>query len=67
MFMWKYKVHGYDGENEYTEEGVTCGESFVDAMKEIETYYGKDIIDVSLEYASDAECGVYVLNTTVQN
>lgn len=66
MFMWKYEINGYDG-SKYLEKGIVCGESYTEATQKLEAFYDKEICSISIEGVPDSECGIYILNTTVQN
>lgn len=50
MYPVEYRVRcwdDYEG-NEYETYGVTFAENYTEAMSNIESYYGKDIIEVKM-------------------
>lgn len=52
--MFSYSVKMDDGENYYFEIGVVAGETFSDAVKILEEYYGSALIQITnLEFISD--------------
>lgn len=55
MRFYEYRVHWYDDfhNKEEVSLGLTCAESFEDAMHNIGSYYGKNnIIHVELTYSA---------------
>lgn len=57
MYPAKYKAEVYDSINGTMEdvEGVTIAESFTDAMRKIEDYYGNDLNEVTITLLEAAE------------
>ena len=62
MYPVLYKVHYWDedSQEEIFHFGVTLADSYSDAMEKVETYYGDNIISVSL--FMEEECSVYEFN-----
>lgn len=67
MWLWKYKVAVYDEQvGEYKEKGVVCGEALNDAVEQLSTYYGDDLLNLYIEPAGDCE-DIYVLESTYKD
>lgn len=56
MFPAKYSALIWNSINNKSERvtGITFGENYADAMKNIEAYYGDDIVRVTLELEEEA-------------
>lgn len=56
MFPAKYSALIWNECNETTEHvtGITFGENYADAMKNIEAYYGDELIEVTIELQEEA-------------
>lgn len=64
MFPAKYSALIWNDINKTSERvtGITFGENYTDAMKNIEAYYGEDLIKVTLELEEEAT--VYEVSST---
>lgn len=64
MFPAKYSALIWNEFDEVTERvtGITFGENYTDVMRNIEAYYGEDLIQVTLELEEEAT--VYEVSST---
>lgn len=61
MFFYKYEVQYYDDFKGYSliKTGLTCGESTVEVVERLASYYGDDnISELSIQIIDESEAGV---------
>lgn len=62
MYLWKYKVEGWESEiGNYIHEGLIHGGNFTEAVDNLENYYGNEICSIYIEGVGE-ENDPYLLN-----
>ena len=62
FYMYEYTVKGYEEES-YCHSGIVIGESFIDAVDRVASFYDdRTILKINVALVEDTENGLLVIN-----